>query len=95
MWVVNMRMISNKPMDELDTLSRAGFAKFKALPGLLQKHYILNHATGEVGGVYLFETQEAAETYVAGPIVASVKERFGIDGDVTIEVAEILYSLND
>lgn len=95
MWIVSMRMVSKKSRDEVDALSKEGFGKFKALPGLQQKHYIFNHETGEGGGIYFFDTKEAVDAYLNGPIVASVGERFDIDGDVKIEVVELLYNLND
>jgi hypothetical protein len=42
-------------------------------PGLRWKVWLINEAEKEAGGIYLFETREAAESYIAGPIVASLK----------------------
>ncbi len=42
-------------------------------PGLLWKVWLLNEAGNEAGGIYLFESEEASQAYVAGPIVASIK----------------------
>lgn len=95
MMIVNMRMQTELPKDEVDRLCREGFPKFKALEGLKQKYYIHNHENGDLGGVYFFETRKAAEDYVAGPIVATVAERFKVVGDVKIECVEVLYTLDD
>lgn len=41
--------------------------------GLLWKVWLINKERNEAGGIYLFETREAAETYMAGPIVDALK----------------------
>lgn len=43
-------------------------------PGLLWKVWLMNEEKREAGGIYLFESREAAESYIAGPIVAGLKE---------------------
>ncbi len=42
-------------------------------PGLLWKVWLMNEAGNETGGIYLFESEEALQAYLAGPIVASLK----------------------
>lgn len=42
-------------------------------PGLLWKVWLVNEADHEAGGVYLFESEEAAGAFLAGPIVAALK----------------------
>lgn len=95
MMIVNMRMQTNMPKAEVDRLCREGFPKFKALEGLQQKYYIHNPENGDLGGCYFFETREAAQKYVAGPIVATVAERFQVVGEVKIECVDVLYTLDD
>lgn len=52
----------------------ANFAKIiAAQPGLLWKIWIGSQARSEVGGVYLFDSAAAAETFVAGPVFAQIK----------------------
>lgn len=94
MTIVSMRMKSNKSPEELDQLSRAGFPKFRALDSLSQKYYVHNKKDDTYGGIYLFHTREAAEAYVNGPIVASVAERFGVVGNVTVEILDVTYTLD-
>ena len=43
------------------------------LPGLRWKVWLMNEAEGEAGGVYLFESEGAAQAYLEGPIVAALK----------------------
>src|SRR5215216_6923846 len=42
-----------------------------ATPGLIWKTWLMNEADHEAGGIYLFESREAAEAYLNGPIVAA------------------------
>jgi hypothetical protein len=43
------------------------------VPGLRWKVWIMNEAEHEAGGIYLFENEAAARSYLAGPIVAALK----------------------
>lgn len=93
--IVSMRFASNKTQEELDELSNAGLEKFRSLPHLGQKYYVKNEQTGQVGGIYVFHTRQAAEDYAHGPIVASVRERYGIDGELTLEILDVLMTLSE
>ena len=42
-------------------------------PGLQWKVWLMNEAESEAGGIYLFESKAAAQAYMEGPIVASLK----------------------
>ena len=94
MWIVSMRFRSPLPVDELHRLSRESIPKFRALPGLDQKFYVRSDDTGLVGGVYLFESEQAARDYVAGPIVAAVPQRFQVEGEVAVEVLEVTHTMD-
>ncbi|GAA4814872.1 YdhR family protein [Tomitella cavernea] len=93
--VVSMRFRSNKSEDELTQLSHAGLEKFRALPGLSQKYYVKDPSTGLVGGIYIFHTRQAADDYVNGPIVGSVRERYGIEGELAVEVLDVQMTLSE
>ena len=42
-------------------------------PGLRWKVWLMNETEHEAGGIYLFESEAAAQSYLAGPIVAALK----------------------
>lgn len=42
-------------------------------PGLQWKVWLMNEAETEAGGIYLFESKDAVQAYMGGPIVASLK----------------------
>ena len=42
-------------------------------PGLLWKVWLMNESEREAGGIYLFESEGAAQSYLDGPIVGALK----------------------
>ena len=46
---------------------------FSEVPGLRWKVWLLNEPENEAGGIYLFESQQALQDYLSGPIVAQLK----------------------
>jgi hypothetical protein len=44
-----------------------------ATPGLLWKVWLVNEEEKEAGGIYLFESADAARAYVGSPLVAALK----------------------
>src|SRR4051812_33438458 len=67
--------------------------EFASMPGLQWKIWLLNEENRRAGGLYLFESEEAAQAYVDGPIVASLGSapfltdlsvsQFGVIEDIT------------
>jgi len=46
---------------------------FLDVPGLKWKIWLLNPATQEAGGIYLFDSQASLEAYLSGPLVAKLR----------------------
>lgn len=46
---------------------------FDAVPGLRWKIWLLNEQEKEAGGIYLFESEQAVNDYLSGPLFAHVK----------------------
>jgi hypothetical protein len=49
------------------------------VPGLQWKAWLLNERRREAGGIYLFNDESAADTYVNGPIISAMKNAPGIE----------------
>lgn len=64
---------------------RAHFEKiapgFREAKGLISKHFICGEH-GIAGGVYQWQTQEAAETFYSGPWMDGIVERYGQKPDI-------------
>lgn len=50
------------------------------IPGLRWKVWIINESQSEAGGIYLFDDDAAAQSFVDGPIIAEMK------GDPTLSI---------
>ena len=60
-------------------------------PGLLWKVWLMNEAEHEAGGIYLFESEAAAQSYLASPIVAALKSSPAIS-NITAKLFDVLRS---
>ena len=54
---------------------------FRTVPGLIRKQFIYAE-DGWAGGVYLWQTQAAAEAFYTGPWLDGIRERYGMDPDI-------------
>jgi hypothetical protein len=64
-----------------------------AVPGLIWKVWLLNEADQEAGGIYLFESREAAEAFVNSPAVADFAAHPSIS-DISAKMFEAVESLS-
>jgi len=51
---------------------------FTDIPGLREKAWLANPSTNTYGGVYAWESQEAMQAYVSGPIFGSLLANPGV-----------------
>ena len=58
-------------------------------PGLRWKVWLMNESEREAGGVYLFESDAAAQSYLAGPIVAALKSSPAVS-NISAKVFDVL-----
>jgi ubiquinone/menaquinone biosynthesis C-methylase UbiE len=63
--------------------------RMAGVPGLQSKWWWIDPRAGRAGGVYLFESREAAESYLAGPIVSALREA-PFSEDVQTRITELL-----
>jgi hypothetical protein len=55
---------------------------FRTVPRLMRKQFIYAE-DGWAGGVCLWETRAAAETFYTGPWLDGIRERYGVDPHIT------------
>ena len=48
--------------------------QFRALPGLLQKYYLRDVQTGEVGAVYIWDSEESLRAYRQSDLAQTIKK---------------------
>lgn len=63
---VNFRL--TVAVEEYERIAESFAQTFAQLPGLSWKIWLLNEETGEAGGHYLFESEQALQAFLEGPI---------------------------
>lgn len=63
---------------EYEALTEQAAQPIAEVEGLVWKIFLIDEATHEAGGLYLFETTAAAEAYVHGPIITALSQHPGI-----------------
>lgn len=67
--------------------------EFEKLPGLVQKYYMREPASGEYSGIYLWATSQDCMDYRKSELAKTVKEAYLINGPVRVEFFDILCPL--
>lgn len=62
--------------DERVAIREGSVEKFRALDGLEEKYYLGSLEQPSAGGIYLFDTEEALQAYLHGPIVSGIQGRY-------------------
>jgi hypothetical protein len=66
---------------------------YKRVPGLKQKYFVADPKTGEAGGIYIFESQEALEEYLKSDVWKNIMLPI-IKGEPKIEMFVISAALD-
>jgi hypothetical protein len=56
---------------------------FQTAAGLLSKHFICAPDGETAGGVYQWESREAAEAFYSGPWLKGIVERYGMEPEIS------------
>ncbi|MEP4380517.1 MAG: monooxygenase [Alphaproteobacteria bacterium] len=84
--LVQFKVTKGASRDEVVAHIRAAAGKFEGMPGLIRKNFLYDGARGIRGGVYTWESREAAEKVYAegGPWRQAIRDLSGADPDITI-----------
>ena len=80
--IVRIKLPSSIKRDQLAKAYEATVPKYQAVPGLIRKYYLLSEDGTTGGGVYLFESREAADKLYDDAFRAAIKERFGAEPEI-------------
>ena len=71
------------PFEEDQALSEfeASAPRYRGMPGLARKYYILSEDRRTVGGIYVFRSRAAADALYTESWRASVRQRYGAEPD--------------
>ena len=67
--------------------------QFRALPGLLQKYYLRDIQTGEVGAVYIWDSEESFRAYRQSDLARTIVSAYKAVGQPRVEIFETMMTL--
>jgi hypothetical protein len=90
--VLYVRIKSDLDRDEFDRRLLERRPQFREVPGLLQKVYGRDRTTGDVCGIYFFESEEALDAFRETELALTIPAAYEAI-DVRREVYDVLYAL--
>jgi len=82
--IVQFQVPAGTPREQVfDNMQKAA-PRFEGMPGLLRKNFLFDEARGIGGGVYTWESREAAEKVYAegGPWRTAIRTLYGVDPEI-------------
>jgi heme-degrading monooxygenase HmoA len=92
---LHVRFKSKLTFDEVIKIAEERAPEFRALDGLQQKYYLQDPATGDIGGLYLWESAEAFNAYRQSELRATIAEAYQAEGEPCVEVYKVLKTLRE
>jgi hypothetical protein len=86
MQILQINFKYNMPVQSYLALTTASAEAIAQVEGCLWKIWLLKEDAQEAGGVYLFESAQAAQAYLASPIVEGLAQHPGIS-DVSVRLS--------
>ena len=90
--ILYVRIKSDLDPEELDRRLNERKPRFLEVPGLIQKIYGRDEATGDVCGIYFFENKEALAAFRDTELAKTIPTAYE-STDIRREVYEVLYPL--
>ncbi len=93
--VLLVRFKSRLAFDEVMRIVDERAPEFRALDGLQQKYYLQDAATGEIAGLYLWDSAEAFDAYRQSELRATIADAYQAEGEPRVEVYRVVKLLRD
>lgn len=88
--VLLVRFKSALSLEEITDVVNSRIDQFRALDGLMQKYYLHDKQTGEIAGLYLWESAEALGEYQKSKLRKTIAAAYEAVGAPRVEVYEVL-----
>jgi hypothetical protein len=76
--VLAVKFNSSLQPDELKAVIEKDLYKFRKVPGLLQKYYVMEASSGALGGLYFFESKGARAAFWNSELAKEIPARYGV-----------------
>lgn len=93
--VLLVRFKTNLTAEEAAEVMERRAPEFKALAGLQQKYYLRDPASGDLAGLYLWDSTESFEAYHESELRRSIATAYEVDGQPRIEVYRVVKTLRE
>lgn len=91
--IVVVKFRSPLSADELKRRYQERMPEFRKQPGLIQKYYVREESSGEWAGIYLWDSKESVERYLASDLRKSIASAYEVEGAPRIETFSLLEPL--
>ena len=81
--LVQIKMPASMSLEKAREVFSGTAPKYRDVPGLIRKYYLLSEDGRTAGGVYLWESRDAAENMYNKEWYAFIREKYGMDPDVS------------
>jgi heme-degrading monooxygenase HmoA len=92
-WVLLVKFSTTLSLDEILEIANSRADEFRALPGLKEKYYLQDKESGDIAGLYLWESAEALDEYRKSELRASIAAAYRATGEPRVETFEVLMPL--
>jgi hypothetical protein len=82
-------------IDEVMRIAHERIDRFRAIPGLIQKYYFVEESTGEIGGIYLWDSMESLQAYRESDLAKTIAAAYKVEWQPRIEVLKVIETLRD
>jgi len=89
MFIMSVKFKSALSDDEVRKVMNERAPSFRALPGLIQKYYGREPATGEFTGIYIWDSEKSLNEYRESELVRTIPIAYQAAGKPRIEIFEV------
>jgi hypothetical protein len=82
--IVRFKLPQTMKLADAEKIFRGSAPKYEGLPGLVRKYYIFDETSHTGGGVYLWQSREAAEKVYDAEWKRTVTERYGAAPEIAL-----------
>ena len=93
--VLLVKFRTKLPLEKVLEIAENRADEFRALTGLQQKYYVQDSMSGEIGGLYLWDSPEAFTEYRDSELRATIAESYKTEGEPQIHVMSVLKILRE
>lgn len=89
MIILSVKIKSSLPYDDVMRIMHERAPEFRAIPGLIQKYYGHEKATGEYTGVYIWDSIESLKEFRESELAKTIAQAYEATEPPRIEVFEV------